>query len=237
MNMNFMNGRIKCLNEIISCTSLPLCKVLYWVSMIPEMNYLGHLNKRFLLMSGALLSLHSLFQQLWWDYGSWEASLNSCTPVHLQLTSLIFHHLKLFLLKDCLWSETNIFFSSLNYRFWLPLLVLFQREKKKSNKIILKGRKTWRKGTTKTQMLNENKAVDLLPFSQTLVSASLRTVYIRDLQKNIWLTTWRQLFWDLHEQGLKNICHRIKNVKNWMWREIKKQGCQIIFSRETSNTF
>lgn len=146
MNKNFMNGRIKCLNEIISCTSLPLCKVLYWVSMIPEMNYLGHLNKRSLLMSGPLLSLHSLFQQLWWDYCSWEASLNSCTPVNLQLISLIFHHLKLFLLKDCLWTETNIFFSSLNYRFWLPLLVLFQREKKKQQNYSQRAGKPEEKG-------------------------------------------------------------------------------------------
>lgn len=145
MNKNFMNGRIKCLNEIISCTSLSLCKVLYWVSMIPEMNSLGHLNKTSLLLSGPLLSLHSLFQQLWWYYCFWEASLNSCTLVHLQLTSLIFHNLKLFILKDCLWSETNIYFSSLNYRFWLPLLVLFQREKRKSNKIILKGQENLKK--------------------------------------------------------------------------------------------
>lgn len=165
--------------------------------------------------------------------GSFFEQLHSCPLATYQPDISSF---ETFSPKDCLWSETNIFFSSLNYRFWLPLLVLFQREKKKATKLFWKGRKTWRKGTTKTQMLNENN-VDLLPFSQTLVSASLKTVYIRDLQKNIWLTTWRQLFWDLHEQGFKNICHRIKNVKNWMWREIKKQGCQIIFSRETSNTF
>lgn len=145
MNKNFMNWRMKCLNEIISCTSLPLCKVLYWVSMIQVMNCLGHLNKRSLLMSGSLLSLHSLFQQLWWDYCSWEASLNSCTPVHLHFTSLIFHNLKLFLLKYCLWSKPNIFFSSLNYRFWFPLLVLFQREKKTSHKITLKGQENLKK--------------------------------------------------------------------------------------------
>lgn len=26
----------------------------------------------------------------------------------------------------------------------------------------------------------------------------------------MWFTTWRPLFLELHEQGLKNICHRIK---------------------------
>lgn len=132
--------------EIISCTSLPLCKVLYLVSIIPVMNCLGHLNKRSLLISGSLVSLHSLFQLLWWDDCSWEASLNSCTPVHLHLTSLILHNLKLFLLKDCLWSEANIFFSSLNYGFWFPFWVLFQKERKKTgHKITLKGQENLKK--------------------------------------------------------------------------------------------
>lgn len=193
MNKHFVNGGMKCLNEIISCTSLHLCKVLYWVFTSPEINCLWHSNKRSVLMSGSLLSLHSLFQLLWWDYCSWEASLNSCTPVHLYLTSLILHHLKLFLLKYCLWSEGNIFFSSKLQVLTATLSPLLER-KKKAIKLLSMGRKTWRKGTIKTQMLNGHKAVDLLPFSQTQASASLRTVYIRELQGNICFTIWRQLF-------------------------------------------
>lgn len=119
-------------NEIISCTSLPLCKVLYWVSMIPVMNCPGHLNKRSLLMSSTLLSLHSLFQLLWLDYCSWEASLNSCPPAHLHLTSLIFHHLKLFLFKVLSLVRSKHFLFIFKLQVLTPTLgPLSEREKKK----------------------------------------------------------------------------------------------------------
>lgn len=150
--------------------------------MIPVVNSLGHLNKRSVLMSGSLLYLHSLFQLLWWNYCSWEASLNSCTPVHLYLTSLILHHLK------------------------------------KSHKITLSmGRKTQRKGTIKTQMLNPNKPVDLLPFSQTQASASLRTW--EPSKETPGLLYGDNYFKSYMNRGLKIFATWWKNVKNWIWSE------------------
>lgn len=149
MNKHFVNGGMKCLNEIICCTRLHLCKVLYWVFTFPVINCLWHSNKRSVLMSGSLLSLHSLFQLLWWDYCSWEASLNSCTPVHLYLTSLILHHLKFFLLKYCLWkgkkeTEGNIFFSS-KLQVQTATLSPLSERKKKSHKITLNGQENLKK--------------------------------------------------------------------------------------------
>lgn len=118
--------------------------------------------------------------------------LNSCTPAHLcYLTSLSISSFETFLLlKYSPWLKANL--SSLKYRFWLLLLVSSFRKQKNPRKLFSWGRKTWRKGTIQTQMLNKNNPVFLFPSSSS-ASASLKTDYMKGLQQNSWLTGWRQL--------------------------------------------
>lgn len=135
---------------------------------------------------------HSFSQLLWWDYCSWEASSNSCPPVYLHLTSLIFHHLKLFLSfwpKYCL-SGSDWFWSQV----LTPTLSPLSEREKNSHKITLKRQENLKKRNHKDLNAKWEQSSGFTPFLPNIASASLRSAYMRDLQGIIWLTTWRQLF-------------------------------------------